>query len=264
MSDDDDEGVFNLDRSLATNRRSPQESGQAQWANGEAVPSSFDIRDASAYQPMRLLARIEHGKPENVALHIRAAGPADSPFDFDAMANFPVLGGTGAIGVALIIDYGDLSGNHRVVVDCRSGTYLLPAITFAQVYVLTWAEAGTINFAFAVAAALSRATPPNPKKFTYTGAGLIEAAGSRFVPVPYYAQWVDIWANGWTGGIGAADAPILRAELMGVYRDYTSGLFVPPFGPVSLSGDALDTDAFLLENAGPAEVRCYAQFYIEL
>lgn len=261
---DDDDGLFQLDAGVATGDRSPQESGTTQWQLNEAVPTSFDLRDASQYQPKRLLARLAQGKPQNVSLHIRAAGPADSPFDFDAMANFPVLGGADAIGVVLIIDYGDMSGNHRVVADCRSGTYLLPAITFAQVYALTWAEPGTINFAFSVSAALSRATPSNPKKLSYTGAGLIEASGSRFVPVPYYAQWVDIWANGWAGGIGAADAPNLLASEVGLYRDYTSGLFVPPFGPISLSGDALDNDALTLENAGPTEVRCFCQFYLEL
>lgn len=261
---DEDETDFNIDESIGTGRRSAMESGSVEYANGEAVQTSFDMRDASTYQPMKLLARMELREPRSVSLHVRASGPPQSTFDFDGMAQLPVLGGTDAIGVVLIIDYGDLTGRHRVVADLRSGTYVLPAITFAQVYALAWAEAGALNFGFSIAATLSRGQPTNPKPFTYTGAGLIEAAGTRFVPVPYYAQWVDIWANGWSGGIGDATAPILRAAAVGLYRDYSSGLFVPPWGPVSLSGDALDTDAFIIENAGAAEVRVYCQFYLEL
>lgn len=262
MSEDDDSD-FNIDESIGTGRRSPMESGTESYANGDAVPTAFDMRDASTYQPMKLLARIELPTPRTVSLHVRANAD-NSPFDFDGMAQFPVLGGSGAIGTVLIVDYGDMAGRHRVVADLRSGTYVLPAITFAQVNVLTWAETGTLNFGFQASATLSRSQPTNPKPFTYTGAGLIEAAGQRFVPVPYYAQWVDIWANGWAGGIGAANAPILRGIELGLYRDYTTGLFVPPWGPVSLSGDSLDTDSVNIDNAGAAEVRVYCQFYLEL
>lgn len=260
MAEDDD---FVIDPSISPGRRSSQESGTIEYADGEAVGSTFNFRDDSTLQPKRLLARFQQEEPRSISLHIRA-NTAGSPFDFEAMAQQEELGGPDAIGLVLIVDYGDMAGRHRVCADLRSGTYVLPAVSFAQVYALAWAAAGTLNFGFQCSAAFSRSQPTNPKKLTYTCAGPLPAADNRFVRVPYYAQWVDIWANGWTGGIGAADAPILSAEELGLYRDYTNGLWAPPFGPVSLSGDSLDTDAFFISNAGLAEVRAFCQFYLEL
>lgn len=260
MSDE----AFNLDQSIAiVGGRSPMVSGSYHFTAVEVVPTSFDMRVGSSFTPMKILARINQEPPKPVALHIRASAE-NSPFDFDGMANFPDLGGAGAIGFVLVIDYGDLSGRHRVCADFRSGTYELPAITFAQVGVLAWSQTGTLGFGIDAAATLSTSPVSKPKALTYTGAGLVAAAASVTVPVPYYAEWVDIWANGWAGGIGAASAPNLRGAEVGLYRDYTTGLFVPPWGPIALAGDALDTDVFTLENAGAAEVRCFAQFFLEL
>lgn len=260
----DDDGQFVIDPNIGVAQRSAQESGLATYANGSAVPTSFNLRVGADYQPMKLLARLDQKEPQTVSLHVRASVDSE-PFDFDGMAQFPDLGGVDAIGLVLVIDYGDMTGRHRVVADLRSGTYQLPSITFAQVYALAWAQAGTLNFGFQAAAALSRGTVPNnPKPLTYTGAGTVTAGGSVLVPIPYYAEAADIWANGWAGGIGAPNAPVLRAAEVGLYRDYTTGLFVPPWGPYSLSGDALDTDALTLENGGAADVRCFCQFYLGL
>ena len=166
-------------------------------------------------------------------------------------------------GLVLVVDYGDLTGQHRLAADCRSGTYRLPACTFAQVYALQYNTLTGTAFAATVSATLSRALDPFPKMFTYTASGDIAAAASVTVPVPAYAQYNDLWANGWVGGIGAANAPILRAEKLGLYRDYTTGLFVPPWGPSSYAGDSATTDTVTIENAGPALVRVFAQFYLE-
>lgn len=238
------------------------EAGTIEWRTGDVLPTTFNFRVGANYQPAKLLARLDQPNPSNVTLHLRAF-VANSPFDFDAMAQDPELAVANTPGLVLIVDYGDLAGRHRVVADLRSGSYVLPAVTFAQVYALYWDPAGVAGFGFQASAAFSRGAAANAKYFTYTSAGTIAAAGSAFIRIPTYAQYVDIWANGFAGGIGAANAPVLRAAEIGLYRDYTTGLFVPPWGPVSLSGDALDTDVFTLENAGPADVRCFVQFYLE-
>lgn len=259
----DDDGAFNIDESIGAGRRSPAESGLIQYALGSVVPTSFDFRNGASFTPMKLLARIEQNKPETLTLHVRT-NTFGSPFDFEGMAQEPTLATVaGQTGLVLIVDYGDLTGRHRLVADLRSGSFQLPALTFAQVYALMWDPGGVATFGFQAAATFSRAQVSQPKPFTYTAAGELAAAGSALIQIPYYAQYVDIWANGWAGGIGAATAPILRAPEVGLYRDYTTGLFVPPWGPISLSGDSLDTDVFTVENAGAAAVRVFTQFYIE-
>lgn len=255
-----DETDFNIDESVGAGRRSPSESGSAEYTTGEAVPTSFDFADAADYLTARVMCRLEQAKPEPIALHVRLSEQS-SPFDFQAMANFPLL--AGGPGLALIVDYGDLAGRHRVVADLRSGTYQLPAVTFAQISMLQWNSLVPTAAGVLCSATLSRAPVANPKMFTFTGGGEIAAAGSAVVRVPFYAQFVDVWANGWAGGIGAANAPILRAETLGLYRDYTTGLFVPPWGPASYCGDAISTDSVTIENAGIAAVRVFAQFYLQ-
>lgn len=252
---------FEIDEDIGMNRRSPAASGLVSYELGETIPATFAMRDASTYQPAKLLARIENEHPKPVALHLRAS-VAGSTFDFDGMAQQPTLAVAGTPGLVLIIDYGDLSGRHRLVADLRSGTYQLPAVTFAQVSVLFWDPGGSATFGFQAAAACSNCILSSPKYLTYTAAGDMIAAATALIEIPYYAQFVDCWANGWATGIGGVGAPILRAPEVGLYRDYTTGLFVPSWGPISLSGDSLDTDVLTLENAGPATVRAFVQFYL--
>lgn len=261
MARRDDEGDFEIDE-LATSmgRRSPQASGQASWLQGDSLPLLFSVFDFATYTQRKVIARIESAEPKPVALqlHVSSAGGV---FDHSLMASSLEAVGAGSV---LIVEYGDLAGRHLLAADLRSGLYQLPASSFCQVYALLWNAAGTgAPFAIQAAGALSHALVPSPKYFTFTAAGDIAAAASAVTTIPSFTQFLDVWANGWANGIGGANAPILIAERVGLYRDYTTGLFVPPWGPVSYSGDGISTDTLTVENQGPATVRVFAQFYLQ-
>jgi len=53
------------------------------------------------------------------------------------------------------------------------------------------------------------------------------AGATAVVPIPAYMAAADVWAN---------DASIITIDDLGIKRDYTTGLFVPPWGPVLFSG----------------------------
>ncbi len=256
----DNAGDFEIDEAAAAQgRRSPSESGIARWTTGEAIPTFFNVSDPTSYSAMKLVARLENAKPVPLALHVNVSAEG-ATFDASAMANQSTF--LFGPGLVLIIDYGDLSGQHRLLADARSGTYRLPACTFAQVYALQYNSLAGLAFALNIGCTLSRMLDSEPKPYTFTFGGDLAAAATIGVHIPPYAQFVDLWASGWVGGIGAANAPILRAEDLGLYRDYTTGLFVPPWGPISYNGDGVSTETVDIENAGPATARVFLQFYL--
>lgn len=256
--------IFEFDPAMSVSRRSPAESGSVAWTLGDAIPASFQNQDPASYVGMRLIAQLENGSPCPVVLHLRLS-TAGSPFDYAFIANdAQFLGATPNPSFVVMIEYGDLAGSHRVVADCRSGSYQLPAVTYARVFALQW-NAAAIALQANVFAAFSRGYYASSHPLTYTVFADVLTGGSASVNVPYYTQFVDVWATGWVGGIGAANAPILNAERpVSIYRDYTTGLFVPPWGPVSYSGEMGVTDLLTVDNAGPATVRVWGQFYLSL
>ena len=252
-----------------TTQRSPAESGAVTFEAAAVIPTTATEGVASA----RMLAQMQVSDPQPVALHLvmRTGG---LPQDFDANVGSASPFGTAPAGIVwggVVVDYGDMGGSHRVVADFKSGTYQLPACTFVRVSCFLW-EAGGVQqtgLPLMMVAALSRAQVTSPKALSATMIGEIAAGASAQAripgsPGPSYARLFDVWADGWNGdknGIGTTDAPIIRTNQIAIERDYTTGLFTPPWGPVEC---AIGQQAFTVYNDGPAAVRVTAKYLLEI
>lgn len=253
--------TFELDEGIGTGRRSPQESGQATWAVGNVLPTSFDPGDPSGGIPfMKVLARVDQGAPEIFALHLDLRQGSS-----DATSNFQILCGmlpdfelALASGVAVIIEYGDLTGRHKLVADFRSGVYQLPACSFVQVSGLYWSTAGVVAVPLTAAATLSRAPALNDARFfTLSGVAAIAAGGSATARYGNRAVAIDLWS---IDANPFATQPVLRAENRGLLRDYLTPQFIPPWGPVLLGTSDNSVRIF---NDGAAITSCLLQFILQ-
>ena len=227
--------LFELDPNIASGRRSPQESGQALWEVGEVLPTSFDPANPTGRIAFtKVLARVDQGNPETFALHLdlrQGGGETESNFQI-LCGMLPDFSAALGSGVAVIVEYGDLSGRHKLVADFRSGVYQLPACTFVQVSAVYWSVAAVVATRLLAAATLSRSPALGEARyFTLSGIAAIAAGASATARYANRAVAIDVWS---IDANPFATQPVLRAENRGLLRDYLTPQFIPPWGPVLL------------------------------
>lgn len=240
--------------------RSQMESGVVRWGAGEAVPTLFnpDTGVTTGANGTRLLARVDQELPQIFALHIEAALGSDvANSGYQIECGLPPDFVSFGAGMALIIDYGDLTGRHRLIADCRSGVYQLPAVSFVQVSVVQWTSTG-LALAFAVQATLSRSPALGEARyFTLTGTASIAAAATKEGRFGQRAVAIDLWSIDQNP---FATQPVLRGQFIGLLRDYLTPQFVPPWGPVLL---APGTHQVFVTNDGAATCNAKMQVILQ-
>lgn len=253
--------MFELDPNIASGRRSPQESGQATWATGDALPTTFDpANPTAAIQYTKVLARVDQANPETFALHLDVRqGGGETESNYQIICGMqPSFAAALTSGLAVIIEYGDLSGRHTLVADFRSGVYQLPACTFIQVSAVYWASAAVSPARLIAAATLSRSPALGEARyFTLTGLTAIAAGGSSTARYGNRAVAIDVWSIDTNP---FATQPVLRVAGVGLLRDYLTPQFIPPWGPVLLMGP---NNSVVVHNDGAAVASVALQFILQ-
>lgn len=253
-------GVDDFEIRALTKGRAQMESGTQRWTVGETVPTAFnpDTGATTGNGGERVLCRVDQENPQIFALHVNAAlgsnvGSSDYQIECGLLPDFV---GVGA-GLALIIDYGDLSGRHRLIADCRSGVYQLPAVSFVQVSALQWSTTGQA-LGFSVSAALSRSPALNEARyFTLTGRKTIAAGATAEGSFGYRAVAIDLWSIDQNPFL---TQPVIRGHFIGLLRDYLTPQFIPPWGPVLLPPG---THQVFVSNDGAAAANVMMQVILQ-
>lgn len=154
------------------------------------------------------------------------------------------------------VTYGVGAGLQRLVMDMRPGTYQLPPSTQVRVSALGYyytANGGfkqPLNFNAAIAPGyVGKGSDPTFGQFV----GLLAATAVATIQVPDKARWVDCWAlNVVALGAGKPVLSLYSDQETGfpsLVRDYTSGIWAPPYearcfgGTQSLTATIISTVA---------------------
>lgn len=142
-------------------------------------------------------------------------------------------------GVVCQLEYGSYSSAQVVYFDWQCGTYNLPPLTYVRVTALVYGNFTTAQKATSLEASCSMgqlecAAPP-----VVSGPRLLTAVTEEFWDAPVGARAFDVL------GLQAGITPVVTAScnVGGVVanygpfisRNYATGVFVPPWGPVQVS-----------------------------
>jgi hypothetical protein len=147
----------------------------------------------------------------------------------------------------LIVEYGSGGAYERVAMDLRGGSYQLPPCEEVRVSVTT-TEVGAFLPALSIGGAITAGTHPSPTVPTYTWRDEALATDAT-VGVPARARTVDCWIGNTTGAaIYGSGAPVLsllqNACQPQLIRDYSLGVWAPPYPAPCVPGGEVDTTVF--------------------
>lgn len=215
--------------------QTPLTDAQGRSGSQQLIASSAD--DGKPGIDGTILCSLTLTKAEEVVLEVSvtlSAGQNSIRRGFDFVSNGEGVDNDQG-NASLVIDYGSGGALQRVLIDLRNGSYQLPACEQVNVYVRVERpaeDAGSFAPPCLVQGCLSPGRHPTPSTPTYTFRRYELTSAGVEVDIPANARWVDCWVeNSTAANLYGAGAPVLslRGSNAQLIRDYTTGIWAPPF-----------------------------------
>lgn len=139
-------------------------------------------------------------------------------------------------GACILLEYGHGAVAKAAYISLASGSVQLPPCSWARAKLFIWG-AWSAQVSDGVRAAIVEGVYPQAPPPTLGGMYTFGTAGNTTIYTPRYVRAVDIWAA------AASVGTVLKIRLTSdgqqadplIERNYETGLFVPPWGPVDIS-----------------------------
>lgn len=212
---------------------------------------------------------------ENTATQAHYFAGLPSPMGASVLSASPRNMGCAGI----VLEYGAGPAVKRLVMDLKPGAYQLPPCTQVRTSLIAYRSLGassfqTVNVSITLCGDDTIANPARP---VVTAGGLVGGAVTTGFNVlsPAGARWWDVWSDMYNLTFLDATAPDLVGQfnvsaalapygMSPLYRGYSSGLFLPSWGPVEFGG-VENTDVIVFDqNIAGANNYAWVRFFLEL